>query len=92
MQLYIKYKNTIVWKSHVRLIDMRRGELPAVIVGLISVKRLVNIYTPPPPPQKKKKKKKLKKQTHKQQQQQQPQNQRISRLAVALVVLCVLLA
>ena len=47
---------------------MRRGELPAVIVG-------------------------LKKQTNKQQQQQQQQqHQRISRLAVPLVVLCVLLA
>ena len=68
MQLYIKYKNTIVWKSRVQLIDMRRGELPAVIVG-------------------------LKKQTNKQQQQQQQQqHQRISRLAVPLVVLCVLLA
>ena len=70
---------------------MRRGELPAVIVGLISVKRLVNIYNPLPP-QKKKKIKKIKKQTNKQQQQQQQQNQRISCLAVSLFVLCVLLA
>ena len=90
MQLYIKYKNTIVWKSRVRLIDMRRVELPAVIVGLISVKRLVNIYNPLPP--QKKKKKKIKKKKKKQQQQQQQQNQRISCLAVSLFVLCVLLA
>ena len=43
---------------------MRRVELPAVIVGLISVKRLVNIYNPLPPPKKKKiKNKKTNKQT-----------------------------